>query len=75
MDDTSGDRLASVAADAVLALLDGKTEQEVRAEIVSVLEGCAVKPCHPDCSLGKEDGVWNRAIDHAIRIARGGEQA
>ena len=28
IDDSSGDRLASVAADAVLALFNGKTEQE-----------------------------------------------
>ena len=28
IDDLSGDRLASVAADAVLALFNGKTEQE-----------------------------------------------
>ena len=33
IDDSSGDRLASVAADAVLTLLPGKTEQEVREEV------------------------------------------
>ena len=80
IDDSSGDRLASVAADAVLALLPGKTEQEVRVDErqkVAMEVRKSANLLHPDAVENGAvtiDSLIGFINDLAARIDRGGEQ-
>ena len=78
IDDSSGDRLASVAADAVLTLLPGKTEQEVRDEIAEEIAEVTrtIRNAQLDAHGFIPDTVGHMLAGYAQAegVARGGEQ-
>ena len=78
IDDSSGDRLASVAADAVLTLLPGKTEQELRDEIAEEIAEVTrtIRNAQLDAHGFIPDTVGHMLAGYAQAegVARGGEQ-
>ena len=74
-------RFWGLSADAVLALFNGKTEQEVREEIAGISEETAMDLWWEACDNGwaVPDDLPSKYIKHVVRemnqrIARGGEQ-